>query len=210
MPKEEGAAAECTTIWVRVKPSTRDSSSLVGGSGKRHGCFRIRQTLRHLRMEFPDIQCNSGTPGYCWMPDFRRVLLSLAVGDASEQLWLADIASGDRQLLTSGTASRSSPAVSPDGKRIVFRETTGSFDIVSVDLASAAVRPLIVTERDELTPSWAAHKPLLAYVTDLNGPEEIWLQAADNSDRPAVTARDFPGVALQWLMGPGWDDTNRS
>jgi len=25
---------------------------------------------------------------------------------------------------------------------------------------------------------------------------------ADNSDRPLVTARDFPGVTVQWFMGP--------
>ena len=136
------------------------------------------------------------------MPDSRRVLLSLAgASDASEQLWLADTVSGERHALTSGTASRSSPAVSPDGQRIVFREDTGSYDIVSVDLASAAVHPLISTERDESMASWAANKPLLAYVTDRNGPPEIWLHAADNSDRPLVTARDFSGIT-QWLMGP--------
>ena len=155
------------------------------------------------RMVFPDLQSFGGTPAFCWMPDSRHVLLSLAgAGDASEQLWLADTVSGEHYALTSGTASRSGPAVSPDGQRIVFRESTGSYDIVSVDLANAAVHPLIATERDELMASWAANKPLLAYVTDRNGPQEIWLHAADNSDRPLITARDFPGVTPQWLMGP--------
>ena len=71
-----------------------------------------------------------------------------------------------------------------------------------MDLATAAVHPLLATERDEVMPSWAAHKPLLAYVTDRNGPQEIWLHTADGADRPLVTARDFPGVAVQWFMGP--------
>jgi Tol biopolymer transport system component len=144
-----------------------------------------------------------GTPVFSWMPDSRHVVIALErAGDNSEQLWLADTESDEYHALTSGTTFLSSPAVSPDGQRIIFREGTGSYDIVSVDLATAAVHPLIATERDESMPSWAANKPVLAYVTDRNGPHEIWLHGADNSDRPLVTARDFPGVTLQWLMGP--------
>jgi Tol biopolymer transport system component/tRNA A-37 threonylcarbamoyl transferase component Bud32 len=150
-----------------------------------------------------DLQSAGGTPVACWMPDSRHVVLALSTkGDSSEQLWLADTVSGEYHALTSGTTSRSSPAVSPDGQRLIFKEGTGSYDIVSVDLKNAAVHPLIATERDELMPSWAANKPLLTYVTDRNGPQEIWLHTADNADRPLVTARDFPGAALQWLMGP--------
>ncbi len=145
----------------------------------------------------------NGTPVFSWMPDSRHVVIALErSGDNSEQLWIADTESDEYHALTSGTTFLSSPAVSPDGQRIIFREGTGSLDIVSVDLASAGVRPLIATERDESMPSWAANKGVLAYVTDRNGPQEIWLHTADNSDRPLVTARDFPGVTLQWLMGP--------
>ena len=74
---------------------------------------------------------------------------------------------------------------------MIFGESTGSYDIISVELANATVKPLLATERDELMPSWAAGKPLLAYLTDRNGPQEIWLHSDDNSDRPLVTARDF-------------------
>jgi Tol biopolymer transport system component len=137
------------------------------------------------------------------MPDSRHVVLALQrAGDTSEQLWSADTVSGEYHALTSGTTFRSGPAVSPNGQRIIFGEDTGSFDIVSVDVATAAAHALISTERDELMPSWAAHQPVLAFITDRNGPQEIWLHAADNSDRPLVTARDFPGDRVQWFMGP--------
>jgi len=42
----------------------------------------------------------------------------------------------------------------------------------------------------------------MAYTTNRNGPQEIWLHTADNTDRPLVTTRDFPGVTVQWFMGP--------
>jgi Tol biopolymer transport system component len=155
------------------------------------------------RRVIPTMQSVDGTPVPSWMPDSRHVVLALQrKGDSSEQLWLADTVSGEYHALTSGTSSKSSPAVSPDGQRLIFQEDTGSFDIVSVDLATAAATPLIATQRDEEMPGWAAQKPLMAFVTDRNGAQEIWLHGDDGSDRPLVTARDFPGVAVQWLMGP--------
>lgn len=155
------------------------------------------------RMVLSDLQSAGGTPVFAWMPDSRRAVFALErVGDPSQQLWLADTVSGEHYALTSGANSLSGPAVSPDGQRIIFGETTGSYDVVSLDLATAAVHPLIATQRDESMPCWAATKPLLAYITDRNGPQEIWLRAADGSDRPLVTAHDFPGSSIQWFMAP--------
>jgi Tol biopolymer transport system component len=92
--------------------------------------------------------------------------------------------------------------VSPDGRRIIFSESSSNYDVVSVDVSNAAVHPLIATERDEVMPAWAAKKPMLVYVTDRNGPQEIWLRTPDAAHRPLVTARDFPPDTTQWLMGP--------
>jgi Tol biopolymer transport system component len=150
-----------------------------------------------------DLQSVDGTPVFSWMPDSRHVVLGLARrGDNSQQLWMADTESNEFHAVTSGTAYRSGPSVAPDGQKLIFGEDTGSYDVISVDLATAAARPLLATERDESMPSWSANKPLLAYVTDRNGPQEIWLHSDENSDRPLVTARDFPGVTVQWFMCP--------
>ncbi|HUB78383.1 MAG TPA: protein kinase [Bryobacteraceae bacterium] len=151
----------------------------------------------------PDLRSGGGTPVFTWMPDSRHAVFAVQrSGDASQQLWLADTVTGEYHALTSGTSFLWGPAVSPDGERMIFGETTGSYDVVSMDLGTAAVHPLIATQRDEVMPCWAANKPLLAYVTDRNGPQEIWLRAGDGSDRPLVTARDFPEKPVQWFMAP--------
>ena len=85
---------------------------------------------------------------------------------------------------------------------MIFHESTGNFDIVSVDLATAAVHPLIATERDEVMPAWAAKQPALVYVTNRNGPPEIWLHNS-HGDRPLVTARDFPQQQNPMVHGAG-------
>ena len=117
------------------------------------------------------------------------------------QLWLADLASGQRTALTSGTTrARRSPS-RPTAASIVFTEVTGSFDVVSVDLERATAERLIATERTESMPAWAAKEHALVYVTDRDGPCEIWLR--DHAgDRPIVTHRDFPAGTTQWFMGP--------
>jgi len=148
------------------------------------------------------LESYGGTPSFGWMPDSRRVVVSFSNAiDAPEQLWLADLATGERHALTSGTTPRTAPAVAPDGSKLIFHESTGNFDIVSVDLATAAVHLLIATERDESMPAWSARQPAMVYVTNRNGPPEIWLHNTAG-DRPLVTARDFPQQHAQWFIAP--------
>jgi serine/threonine protein kinase len=146
---------------------------------------------------------SSGTPEFSWMPDSRHVVLSLAAtANSTRQLWMADTRSQERFALTSGTTPRMNPAVSPDGNKLIFTEVTGNYDIVSVDLATAAAHKMMSTERNQLMPAWAAKQPLLAYVTDRNGPEEIWLHSPGGPDRPLVMRSDFPPDPTERFMAP--------
>src|SRR5262249_36224556 len=121
---------------------------------------------------------------------------------AATTLWVADTQSGRRHAITSGTTGSLGPAVSPDGNRLILGENTGNYDVVSVDLATAAARPLIATERDEGMPAWAARQPALVYVGDRNGPPEIWLHRLDTPHRPIGSGRECPERGTQWLRGP--------
>jgi Tol biopolymer transport system component len=155
------------------------------------------------RLIFGDFPTWGGTPTFSWMPDSRRIAVALQTAPGSAmQLFVADTETGRRVALTSQTKSMVGPRVSPDGNRIIFGEPSGSFDIVSVNLESAAVKGWMTTERSESMPAWALNQAMLAYVTDRNGPLEIWLQGPDGVSRPIVTARDFPPGTTQWLMSP--------
>jgi Tol biopolymer transport system component len=50
--------------------------------------------------------------------------------------------------------------------------------------------------------AWSAGTDKLAYVTDRNGPMEIWMRSADGSDHPLVTQRDFPDSPTRLFMNP--------
>ena len=97
-----------------------------------------------------------GTPTFSWMPDNRHVVVSTTPGSAPQQLYMADTVSGAFRVISSGTTNQVAPAVSPDGSKLVFVEAVSDFDVVSVDLATAAVTPLITTQRSEYLPAWAS------------------------------------------------------
>ncbi len=158
------------------------------------------QPPRQILKGFPSF---SGTPTFSWMPDNRRIVISAAAAPgAPNQLYIADTVSGNYEALSTGTTSQVQPAVSPDGTRLVFSEPFNNYDIISLDLATLAVTPVIATQRSEQMPAWAARDPSLIYVTDRNGGMEIWLHKSGQADRPVVTARDFPPDTTKWFMDP--------
>ena len=145
----------------------------------------------------------AGTPTFSWMPDNRRVVISTASAlGVAEQLYIADTVSGQSDVLSSGTTAQTLPAVSPDGTKLILLEPSRNFDIVSVDLATLSVTPIIATQRSEEMPAWAAREEALVYVTDRTGDPEIWLHKPGQPDRPVVTARDFPPDTTKWFMAP--------
>jgi serine/threonine protein kinase/Tol biopolymer transport system component len=150
---------------------------------------------------FTSLNGFNGTPEFTWAPDNRHVVLAAAPTGRDGQLWLADTQSEQRQALIVGTHNFSSPEMSPDGEHLLFWENGNRSQVVSVDLSNAAVTPLIATDRWQIMPAWAAKAPVMAYVTDRNGPSEIWLRGPGDSDRPLVRSADSASTQ-RWLMGP--------
>ena len=141
-------------------------------------------------------------PTFSWMPDNRHAVLSASTAGGIPQLYLSDTVSGALNLFSTGTRAQTEPAVSPDGKRLAFVESETDFDVVSVDLLTAALTPEIATLRSEEQASWAARAPRMAYLTDRNGVQEVWLHEPGQTDRPLVTPRDFPSGTTNGFANP--------
>lgn len=153
----------------------------------------------HLTLE--KLRSPGGTPRISWMPDSRHVTATFPSVDTAH-LWFADTRSDNVRALTSGPDTQSNPAVAPNGRSVMVEEVQRGFDIVSADIDTARVRSLIATERVETAPAWAARKPVMVYLTDRNGPQEIWLRREGEPDRPLVTAHDFPAGTTRVFLAP--------
>lgn len=150
-----------------------------------------------------DLPAFAGTPTFSWMPDNRRIVLSaLTARGEREQLYIADTVSGAYRMFSGSTSAQLSPEISRNGTQLAFVEADVNFDIIEMNLATAAVTPMIATERSEQVPAWAAHSPAMVYVTDRTGAPEIWWHKPGQTDRPLVSSRDFPPETTQWFMGP--------
>jgi serine/threonine protein kinase len=152
----------------------------------------------------------SGTT-YSWMPDSRHIVLSVAMDpDAPHHLWIADIESSKLTPLTTGNAGEWNAKASPDGKSILYGEETSTWNVMSVSLEDGSAKTFITGTQEESDPAWAANQPRLAWVTARSGPEEIWVRLPDGTDRPAVTAQDFPPGTNKMFMSPALSpDGNR-
>jgi DNA-binding winged helix-turn-helix (wHTH) protein/Tol biopolymer transport system component len=136
---------------------------------------------------------------FSWLPDNRHVVV--ATNDLERKLYLADTQSGKFRPLATPLGGPSIPVVSPDGRKMFVSVDKRDYDIVTLDLDTAKVAPLITTDRMEFLPAWASAASSLVYVTDRAGEWQIWLHQPPQPDRPVVTARDFSAETL-YLIAP--------
>jgi eukaryotic-like serine/threonine-protein kinase len=145
-----------------------------------------------------------GTPRFTWLPDSRHIIVSLQerADNETRHLWVADVDSGaiERQI-TSGTSSEFEPALSPNGKQLLFQQYRIDNDFVSVSLENAAAERTFSSELLAATPAWAPRQDKFVYVTHRNGPAEIWSRG-DGRDQPLVTPASFPPGTTTWFMNP--------
>ena len=137
-----------------------------------------------LRSKLPE----SGFGGWSWFPDGRAGIWSIA-----GHLWLAGIRSGVRQAVTTGISSesQSQPALSPDGKQLLFLHGRRDYMIDSASLSDASVERVISSDVVTGMPAWASQRKAFVYTSDRSGSSAIWMRGEDG-DRPIVTADAFP------------------
>ena len=154
------------------------------------------------RRVLPSLSESAWTAMVSWMPDNRRIVVGMSSGSGMMQLHMADTVSGESSVLSSGTKHRNGPAVSPDGGKLIFQEEEIDYDVVSIDLTSAKVSPLLANNHSEDLPAWAANGSAMVYRTDRTGQKEIWLHRPGEVDRPLVTPLDFPSDTTASFMNP--------
>jgi Tol biopolymer transport system component/predicted Ser/Thr protein kinase len=139
-----------------------------------------------------------GFGGWSWFPNGRSGVWSFA-----GHLWLAGIRAGVRQAVTTGISSesQSQPALSPDGRQLLFRQSRTDYMIVSASLSDASVERVISSEAATGMPAWGAHRKAFVYTSERSGSSVIWLRGEDG-DRPIVTADSFPSGTTNLFILP--------
>jgi serine/threonine protein kinase len=159
------------------------------------------------RRMMEDLHAYGGTPSFSWFPDGRTGILSFDTAQGEpNHLWLADIRSGPRRQVTADNSYEAWPAVSPDGKKILYLESRADYMLVSASLNDATVERVISSEKPTGMPAWASLQKSFVYESDRGGSPAIWMRG-DGWDRPIVTEASFPPGTTTWFMTPALSPT---
>ncbi|HXG90342.1 MAG TPA: protein kinase [Vicinamibacterales bacterium] len=150
---------------------------------------------------------------FTWLPDSRHIVLGVnAFSTPGSHLWMADLERDRVWPLTNSADSESYPSSSPGGEQIVFTTGDPDYDLVELSTSGNPTQPVLATARKETDPVWSPDGNLMAYVTDRNGQDEIWLnnRAGQRFDRPLITQRDFVDAQNILLAAPSFAPNGQS
>ena len=137
----------------------------------------------------------TGSINASWLPDSRRLVLSGSMAPSSRTaLWLADSRDESIAKLIDRSDALLFPAVSRDGKQLLFTELRRNTDVMEIPLDGSRPKRLLATSLNELSPAWSPKGGQFAYVTERNGTQELWIRSSTGEwDRRVAGAADFPG-----------------
>ena len=122
-----------------------------------------------------------------WSPDGNKLAyVSFEGGNSS--IYIQDISTGSRQLVSKFRGINSSPAFSPDGNRLALTlSRSGNPEIYVMNLGSKALTQVTNHFSIDTEPTWSADGGSLYFTSDRGGQPQIYKVAAGGGSASRVT-----------------------
>ncbi len=141
-----------------------------------------------------------------WSPDGQRLAYTSYTGK-SYDLHVARFDGSADVNLTGKIGFAHQPAWSPGGKQIAFwgnLEGGNTFEIYVINADSSGVRRLTTTQdsghgRNNYRPAWSPDGKKIAFYSDRDGGNGIWIMNADGSGQARITDRMLDASNPCWL-----------
>ena len=109
-------------------------------------------------------------------------------GTRGQQIMAVDLEAKNPKELTTSNGANGWPAVSPDGKQIVFSSSRkGAFNLYVMQRAGTRLRRLTESPTSDLHASWSPDGKRIAFTSTRDGNYEIYLINADGTQLRRVT-----------------------
>jgi TolB protein len=131
-----------------------------------------------------------------WHPNGRLIAYHVFEEDRI-RLAVTDVVTGAQRSLTNVRGANDiTPAISPDGRSVVFsrsvEQTAGQTDLYVMPFeGGAATRITVARGSINLAPSWSPDARRLVFASDRSGREEIYISDADGTNVSLLTADAF-------------------
>lgn len=120
-----------------------------------------------------------------WSPDNTKLaFVTNLPGTHRWELWLQDLAGG-RVVLPAPSNYVSSPAISPDGRRLVYssrKDTQIDSDLFLADIDGTGARNLTNNPGIDTSPTWSPSGQQIAFISDRSGTPQLWMMGADGTN----------------------------
>ncbi|WP_336486382.1 Tol-Pal system beta propeller repeat protein TolB [Methylobacterium nigriterrae] len=120
------------------------------------------------------------------------------------RIQVINLETGARQAVGNFDSMSASPRFSPDGRRLVLSvQQGGNADIVTMDLASKAQRPITQGMAIDTSPTYAPDGSQIVFESDRGGSQQIYVMGADGSNPHRISFGE--GSASQPAWSPRGD-----
>ncbi|MGH9862509.1 MAG: protein kinase domain-containing protein [Candidatus Acidiferrales bacterium] len=180
-PAMEGRRA---FIGPRLSPDGSRLAVEIGGPTTDIWVYDLaRQTLTRLTFEGSNF-----VP--FWTPDGKRIVFSSDRAGVPNLFWKAADGSAPEERLTTSGSPQFASSVSPDGQRVLFRESTSSTasDVMVLPLeGERKPQPFVQTSFEERYARFSADGGWVAYMSNESGQPEVYVQP-------------YPGPGGKWQI----------
>ena len=124
---------------------------------------------------------------HAWSPDGSQ-LAYVIFERGNSAIYIQNLSSGSRQLVTSFRGINSSPAFSPDGHKLALSlSRAGNPDIYVIDIASKQLTQLTNNFAIDTEPRWSPDGSTLYFTSDRSGRPQIYKMASSGGQATRVT-----------------------
>ena len=148
-----------------------------------------------------------------WSPDGKQLAyVTFESGDSA--VWIQDLATGARRVVSNSKGINSAPSFSPDGKRLALSlSKSGNPEIYVMDLATGGLTRLTNNYAIDTEPVWAPDGQGIYFTSDRSGKPQIFQMSADGGAQTRITFQgqynaspsvvDAKGIKIAMVQGNG-------
>ena len=170
--------------WPTLSPDGESIALFLAEEG-RYGDYWILPSNgdapRRVTADFQE----GGAPA--WTPDGKSLLIRSSRA-GSMNLWRVSVADGTLERLTSGAGDDFDPAVSPDGRTVLFANVKRTWEVIVQDLHSGKRRTVLARRTLLVFPRFSPDGRRIALAgRNSRGETHLFVMDADGSNLTAVT-----------------------